>query len=355
MFTIPLSGRAEHELPDPMYESIEGTQIHLTRWDLNAPDYAIPCLECKDGVLKKVKFHACKIRSAMTPIFDTYGPTGYEMGGYYENNSECCKFKVKSTDGRLLRALPGWLTKLLPLDPKWINPTSHFQELSRRASQFLEQAMLTQGSAKWVSECLYENQNEYYKVKEAAYYTGEFDGAIFPDFPSLKEWRGPFPPSSDQLLDLAEKAALSKNTMSGVCNDKRHKREIQGVGCKKSCVIDHTFSALSNYQSSLGAKAIFCQGVDGGQVSSVVLVDSTAINQASHAVEQCARRWNYKPFIISSDTFPKLFDFFKLIFGSAIVGQLGLFHFVQRITECMRNNHPDYWQVLSGFQDHSPS
>ena len=108
------------------------------------------------------------------------------MGGYYECNSECCKFKVKSTDGRLLRALPGWLTKSLPLDPKWINPTSHFQ-LSRRASQFLEQAMLTQGSAKWVSECLYQNQNESYKVKEASYCTGEFSGASFPDIASLEE------------------------------------------------------------------------------------------------------------------------------------------------------------------------
>ncbi len=70
-FTIPLSGREEDKLPDPMHESIEGTQIHLTCWDLNAPDYAIPCLKCKDGLLKKVRFHTGKIRSTMTPIFDT--------------------------------------------------------------------------------------------------------------------------------------------------------------------------------------------------------------------------------------------------------------------------------------------
>jgi hypothetical protein len=64
-----------------MYESIEGTQIHLTRWDLNAPNYAIPCLECKDGLLKKAKFHPGQIHSAITPVFHMYGPTGYEMGG----------------------------------------------------------------------------------------------------------------------------------------------------------------------------------------------------------------------------------------------------------------------------------
>jgi hypothetical protein len=114
---------------------------------------------------------------------------------------------------------------------------------------------------------LYKNQNNYYTEKEGAYYSGERDGVVFADFPLLKEWRGPFPPSLEQLLDLAEKASKSNNSLSGVCDDEMNKREIQGVGCKKLTVIDHTFSALSNYQSLLGAKAIFTQSVDGGQVS----------------------------------------------------------------------------------------
>jgi hypothetical protein len=82
-----------------------------------------------------------------------------------------------------------------------------------------------------------------------------------------------------------------------------------------------------------------------------VLVESTAIDQAAHAIKPCARRPNFHPFIISSDTFPKLFNFFMLIFGAAIIGQLGLFHFIQRITKCMRSNHPNYWQVLQGLQN----
>jgi hypothetical protein len=81
--------------------------------------------------------------------------------------------------------------------------------------------------------------------------------------------------------------------LSGVCNNERNKLEIQGIGCTKSTVINHTFSALSNYQLLLGAKAIFTQGVDGGQVSSVVLVDSTAIQEASHAIKQCAHCSNF--------------------------------------------------------------
>jgi hypothetical protein len=69
------------------------------------------------------------------------------------------------------------------------------------------------------------------------------------------------------LLDLAKEAAKLKNTLSGVCDDEQHKGEIQGVKCKKMCVLDYTFRALSNYQLLLGAKAIFCQGWNGGQVS----------------------------------------------------------------------------------------
>jgi hypothetical protein len=116
-FTVPLTGREEDKPPDPMYESIEGTQIHLTGWDLNAPtNYDIPCLECKDGLLKKTKFHTGKMASAIIPIFEMYGPTGYEMGGYY--NCDSCNCRVKSTGGKLLHVLPGWLTKSFPIDPK---------------------------------------------------------------------------------------------------------------------------------------------------------------------------------------------------------------------------------------------
>jgi hypothetical protein len=164
-FTVPLTGSREiNKLPDPMYESIKGTEIHLTRWDLNAPDYVIPCLECKDGLLKKNKFLPGQIHSTITPVFHMYRPTGYEMGGYYSCNSDSCKCRVKSTDGKLLQALPGWLTKSLPIDPKWVNPTGSFQ-LTQSASQFLERSVLTQGSAKWVSESLYKNQNNYYTQK----------------------------------------------------------------------------------------------------------------------------------------------------------------------------------------------
>jgi hypothetical protein len=102
-----------------------------------------------------------------------YGAIGYEMGRCY--NCDSCDCRVKSTDGKLLCALAGWLIKSFPIDPKWVNPTGSFH-LAQSTLVFLERTMLTQGSAKWVAETLYKNQKEYYKEKEAAYYTGEIDG-----------------------------------------------------------------------------------------------------------------------------------------------------------------------------------
>jgi hypothetical protein len=209
--------------------------------------------------------------------------------------------------------------------------------------------MLTQSSAKWVSESLYENQNGYYTKKEAAYYSGKRYGGSIRGFSFAQGVEGTILAFFGAVARPCREGKSNKS-LSGVCNDERNKREIQAVKCTKLTVIDHTFSALSNYQSLLGAKAIFTQGVDGGQVSLVVLVDNTAIQEVSHAIKQCAHRSNFRPFIISSDTFPKLFDFFKLIFGATIMGQLGLFHFMHRLTKCMRTDHPDYWRVVQEVQ-----
>jgi hypothetical protein len=135
-----------------------------------------------------------------------------------------------------------------------------------------------------------------------------------------------------------------------VSDDEQHKRELQGQGCKTSFVIDHTCSALSNYPSQLGAKAICTQGVDGGQISYVVLVYNTAIIKAAHAVEQCARRPNFWPLVMSSDMFPKLHDFFQLLFGVQLLGRsLGLFHFMNRMLGHMRPDHPSYWALVRAF------
>jgi hypothetical protein len=350
MWTVPIGGRELGGPPNPLYESIQGTPIFITRWELNVPNLVMSCpeSECTRGILLSTKFRSAKIASSVMPIFSISGQTGWQIGSSYICNE--CSCKVRSTDGTFLRrSLPGWLSRSLPLDPKWVNPTNHFQ-LHQDTAKVTEKVMLTESSGDWMSESLYECQNDFFIELEGSYYTGHLTGMVFPDFPLIKDWRGQFPPSGKQIRELAELAAKSRNTLSGISDDERHKRELQGQGCKTSFVIDHTFSALSNYPSQLGAKAICTQGVDGGRVSSVVLVDSTAIIEAAHAVEQCARRPNYRPRVMYSDIFPKLHDFFQLIFGVQLLGRLGLFHFINRILRHMRPDNPSYWAAVRALK-----
>jgi hypothetical protein len=95
--------------------------------------------------------------------------------------------------------------------------------------------MLTESSGDWMSESLYECQNDFFVDLKGSYcHTGAIAGTLFPNFPLIEDWRGQFlfPPSRKQIQELVELAAKSRNTLSGVSDDERHKQELQGQGCK---------------------------------------------------------------------------------------------------------------------------
>jgi hypothetical protein len=136
---------------------------------------------------ENIQFHMAQTRSAMTPTFDRYGPTGYEIGEHYECTAKSYKCRVKSINGKLLCALPGWLTKSLQLYPKWSNPIGSFQLALKAHPNSLNKHCLLKavqrGCQKSCTQIKYE-----YKGKEAAYFTRKIEGAIFADFPLLKDW-----------------------------------------------------------------------------------------------------------------------------------------------------------------------
>ena len=55
--------------------------------------------------------------------------------------------------------------------------------------------------------------------------------------------------------------------------------------------VDHTFQALKNYSTSIRdkAEALFGISVKAGKVACAVVVPTTAIKEAAHAVEQFVR------------------------------------------------------------------
>jgi hypothetical protein len=68
-FTVPLCGRVEGSLPNAMYESIQGSTIYITRWDLMLRGSPLKCVECDDGLLFQNSIDTTKMASILTPVF----------------------------------------------------------------------------------------------------------------------------------------------------------------------------------------------------------------------------------------------------------------------------------------------
>jgi len=151
-----------------------------------------------------------------------------------------------------------------------------------------------------------------------------------------------YPPTGDVLCDLYESAATLNLNYQNVSDVNRHTREIQSVGCKLAFAQDHMMELTRNYQPSLGAFVVWDGANENNEIACVVLVRSTKTSNLAHAAKALARRTNFKPPAMYSDTWPNKECFWKLLFGTKLKGRLGLFHFTQRIIKTLCTNHIDY-------------
>jgi hypothetical protein len=88
-----------------------------------------------------------------------------------------------------------------------------------------------------------------------------------------------------------------------------------------------------------------------GEIASAVLVPSTKIVDLSHAAIQVSKREMFKPTAMYSDRWPTNEEYWNLLFGEELVGRLGLFHFLQRITKTLRKRHVDYFMAINHLLD----
>ena len=115
--------------------------------------------------------------------------------------------------------------------------------------------------------------------------------------------------------------------------------------------IDWTFSICNNYSlKEKGATSCFTMNNDAGQIAAAFLVPSTKVGQVAHGVRQVSRRGNFKPKVIATDTWPAKLEFWYSLFGN-IVGMLGIFHFIKRITDTLRISHSHFFQALYDLKD----
>ena len=86
-----------------------------------------------------------------------------------------------------------------------------------------------------------------------------------------------------------------------------------------------------------------CNG--DGQIPCAMIVSSIQVDEIAHGVMQVSRRSNFKPKAIFTDTWPAKEAFWLQIFGP-IVGVLGIFHFMKRIVDTLRQGHRQFHIAL---------
>ena len=332
--------------PYQPYSSIVGTKFYFLRWELQDPTIDLKCTK-KDCLRSLVhnRFDLSK-NGSMTPLLCCADRPGWVVSMRYCCNT--CGHTVSAKDGELLCQLPHWMQASYPVRPQYAT-TKQFH-LSNHASDLLERLMLTYGNGPMTAKYMYEKLGKTYVTAETVYYSQAKQAGVTVGSPllSFQDWVGDlsFLPTGEQLRDLADAAAKSHFTLTGLSSDERHTREIQSVGCDDIFCFDHTHNTANNYPASLGKdNSVWDVSVKTGEVAAAVLVPSTGLADFAHAAECLARRENWDPKVFYSDLWPANEEFWKLILPD-VLGRLGLYHFINRIYKTLRDRHIDFAKAV---------
>jgi hypothetical protein len=339
-FTIPKSIREDN--PNPCYHSIEGAQyIHLD-WKLRHPNLVLHCVSCGSSNLRRER-NEYNNHGHLQAILDSKNEIWVNVVSL---TCEDCEVRFDTNDGRLLASLPAYIRNEYPVDPRY---TSGMVHLSRDLSDELYDEMKSYSSAPAFSRKLYGRKSSQYLRRLEDYLSRS--GPSPPDYPKMEQVVRTFSPSGKDLRDLyfaAEKSALNPE---GISNEDRYEREQQSVEIGELNAMDHTFGMLQNYILP-GGYAVFTWAKGTSETVAAAIVPSTAMEHAAHLIEQVVRKRNKgsKKLVNYTDTWPSNKEFYEMLLGPTFVGRLGLFHFMQRITDHLECKNPHYWKALVSLQ-----
>lgn len=346
-FTVP----AVTENPNPLYESIVGQKLYVVDWlEIFEIPGGIPCPLCSCALVERSRTNYSKHKD-LFPIFGVDGPPAWVITKSYEC-PECpgpTKRIYKGTDGDLLVMLPEWVASHYPVDPQYAIPGA-MQHLAKMATTIFEDLMLTYGNGDLCSTLMFSSINSCYRKQAMSYYSKckrkKFEKpAPFPERDGIYITK--YPPTGNTVRNIYDQASASTCNFWAVSEKERHIREIQMVKCSKKFAQDHTFEVVKNYIKPTGAKALWDASTETGEVASAVLVKDTSTAEFAHAAEQLTRRPHFNPTVMYSDTWPDKDSFWELLFGPSLLGRLGMFHWIQRVTKYMRDNHVDFETALA--------
>jgi len=295
----------------------------------------------------RTKFSKNKI---LFPTFVMDGPPQWAM--VQSMTCRCCRYGVDANSGEILCSLPAYARNAYPVETKYAfdNKNCH---LGRTVTELMDMMMPTSGNGDFCSRLLFnainrsyiervENYHSYckHKSKEASAYV-EKDGYYIRNYPPL----------GDGIRDAYDAACASQFTPWKVSDHDRHTREIQSVSCRFIFAQDHTHEVTKNYirKKRMGAVALWDVATETGEIASAVLVPSTQTKHFVHAAAALTRRPTFNPSAMYSDTWPSKSSFWGLLFEKEVIGRLGLFHFIQRITRTLKKRHVDHFVCVNAL------
>lgn len=356
-FTFPRDDKTKE--PDPYYSQLEGRTIYCVRWELNVPGIHLKCPCCPNqdnaGELIHQKYDFRQVAGFATALIGVKGETDWAVAMKYKCNK--CETTLRGNDGRLLATLPAQLRNAYPVDPRYAKEgaTRHLQA---SFTNVMEPFMITHGNGNQLCILLSELMAANHLKYQLEYLSQARDTKTTVKLPPVgfKDWIGPWSPSGQDLRNLRNEAATSTLTSTGVSDKDRVRREIQSVGASKSTCNDHTFRVMSNYISKEvhGAKCAHTIGTETGEVASVAIVPDVGQQYYAHQAEQFSRRLNVNPIVHVSDICPKGTKLWKKLMSKGsftIICCLGWFHFLQRITKTLFEEHRHYKAAIHRLRE----
>ena len=230
--------------PSPEYHSLTGLRLFVLQWELIIPGLEIKCPRpgCS-GVLVHERQEFSKNRKAV-PLFGMDGSIDWTIEMKYKCSTKECTCKSISASSPLLTAnLPPALSLMYPVDPRFVKPNCH---LTKSVTQWLRSTTITYLSADAFAKFLYEAINVGYVDEVWSYVqlwlsngADDDSGNNIPEYPNQYVRQGAFPPSGAVLREMMSEMEQSKQTVTGVSDHDRHRRELTSVVCKLAFSFDH--------------------------------------------------------------------------------------------------------------------
>jgi len=343
---VPATSSANN---NPHCHSIVGQKLLHVDWiaacgvNIGCPDQ-----KCK-GVLRNDRTNFSKNKT-LFPLFGLDGPPSWAI--VMKMTCPCCKRQFDSNNPEVLLSLPAHMANQCPVETKFAL-SNHSFHLTREATNVMDPLMLTHGNGEMCSDLLYRAINTTYLRKISDYlscHKHHRGSNVSPHVAKDGVHTKQCPPKGDAIRDMCNESATSPHNRWGISDHDRHAREIQGVTCSGIFAQDHTFSVVKNYQSSLGATAVWDVAVDTGEIATAVCVPTTQTMHFSHAAKALQKHCGFNPSATHSDAWPCKESCWSSMWPET-KGRLGLFHCEKRTLRTIRKTHVDFHSAVTDLMD----